>query len=91
MSIYLFFLLLANAELILSKVKLPVSPESVEGWKLTVYSELGGVIKAYSGNYRSGTIYSLGARKSPAHERNHFTTQLKNALDSIISIYESNK
>jgi hypothetical protein len=40
MSIYLFFLLLANAELILSKVKLPVSPESVEGWKLTVYSEL---------------------------------------------------
>jgi hypothetical protein len=30
-------LLLANAELILSKVKLPVHPESVEGWKLTVY------------------------------------------------------
>jgi hypothetical protein len=59
-------LLLANAELILSKVKLPVRPEPVEEWKLTVYSEHGGEIKAYSGNFRSGTIYSLGARKSPA-------------------------
>jgi hypothetical protein len=31
----ILFLLLANAELILSKVKIPVRPEPVEGWKLT--------------------------------------------------------